>query len=537
MNKSKNKQLAMLFDISTLIENRKYKKSLQDINILLAMAKEPGIKGGAYYYMGKVHGYIRNHIKAISCMLKAIKLIEKSDEKFAQYYEYEIYNSLSNNCLNLGIRKEAFLYAGHAYGKCTNIKKKADILSNYIYSMVTGNSSANTIQQEMSRINANMVPDIIAKACDEIPKVQIASADKLHIAYISPDYKNHVMFEFYYAMLKYHNGDKFFITCIYTGTDDDERTKDVRAMADRFIALPGLPYNELAARLRSMNIDIAVELAGHTASSGLYAFAYRVALVQISGLGWMESTGMKEVDYLITDRYMDEPGQSYITEKPLYLNSCFCFTPGKNKEDLPASAGAPCRKNGYITFASFNRLIKITDEMLIAWREIMKMVPNSKLLLKSLSFAHESTCQYTLDRMEKLGMDRHRIILEAPSKEYMERYLDVDIALDTYPYCGGGTTCDALYMGVPVVSLYGKRRSSNFGRSILSAAGLGELAVNNADEYVNLAVSLAKDWDTLDMLHKNLRSMMQKSDLMNGEKYTRELEAQYEEILKQKSAE
>ncbi len=537
MNKSNSKQLALLFDISKLIENRQYKKALQDINILLAVAKEPGIKGAAYYYMGKVHGYIRNHIKSISCMLKAMKLIEKSNENFVQFYEYEIYNSLSNDCLSLGRRKEAFLYAGHAYGKCTNLKKKAGILSNYIYSMVTGNSSTNVMQQEMSRINADMVPDIIAKPCDDIPKMVVAPADKIHIAYISPDYKEHVMDEFYYAMLKYHNRDRFFITCVFTGTDKDDWTKVVRSMADRFIELPGLPYNELAAHLRAMNIDIAVELAGHTADSGLYAFAYRVAPVQISGLGWMESTGMREVDYLITDRYMDEPGQSYITEKPLYLNSCFCFTPGKNKQDLPASTGAPCREKGYITFGSFNRLIKITDEMLMAWREIMSRIPNSKFLLKSLSFAHESTCKYTLDRMEKLGMDRERIILEGPSKDYMKRYLDVDIALDTYPYCGGGTTCDALYMGVPVVSLYGKRRSSNFGRSILSAAGLGELAVNNADEYVNLAVSLANDWDTLDMLHKNLRSMLEKSDLMNGEKYTRELEAQYVEILKQKKAE
>ena len=537
MNKSRYRQLNNIIEIGILVEQDKFKEAYKKLEKLLPKAKDKLVLGLAYYCMGKMQSDINNYLRALYWLQKSKELLEKIHNDLTKATMYKIYNDMYRNCNSLGMTKEAFVYAGHAYAQCPNGVPKARMLSNYIYALVSGKSSPQVLMQEMSRINRTMLPALLAAECRDMPKESIAPEDKLHIAYISPDYKKHVMFEFYYAMLEYHNRDKFFITCIYTGTDDDERTKDVRAMADRFIALPGLPYNELAARLRAMNIDIAVELAGHTASSGLYAFAYRVATVQISGLGWMESTGMKEVDYLITDRYMDEPGQSYITEKPLYLNSCFCFTPGKNKEDLPASTGAPCRKKGYITFGSFNRLIKITDEMLIAWREIMKAVPNSRLLLKSLSFAYESTCQYTLDRMEKLGMDRQRIILEAPSKEYMERYLDVDIALDTYPYCGGGTTCDALYMGVPVVSLYGKRRSSNFGRSILSAAGLGELAVNNADEYVNLAVSLANDWDTLDMLHKNLRSMMQKSDLMNGEKYTKELEAQYEEILKQKIAE
>ena len=489
------------------------------------------------FYYGRMYSKGHNDVVALRYFLAALKTMDEPDNAVSEKFRPEIYQMLSISAFNIGLNREAFYFAGLAYRTATKADTKNMILCRYLYCLVSSNNKPMLMTKELSGIGEKLRRVVLQHPCKKFDAEQRSMGEKIHIAYISPDFRQHVMSEFYSAILRYHDRSKFFVTCVYLNKIEDVHTNQIKNMVDRFEYCGGMAYHELAGKLKSMNIDIAVDLAGYTDNSGIFALAYRVAPVQISGLGWMESTGMKEVDYLITDRYMDEPGQSYITEKPLYLNSCFCFTPGKNKENLPASTGAPCRKKGYITFGSFNRLIKITDEMLIAWREIMKAVPNSRLLLKSLSFAHESTCQYTLDRMEKLGMDRHRIILEAPSKEYMERYLDVDIALDTYPYCGGGTTCDALYMGVPVVSLYGKRRSSNFGRSILSAAGLGELAVNNADEYVNLAISLAKDWDTLDMLHKNLRSMMQKSDLMNGEKYTKELEAQYEEILKQKIAE
>lgn len=183
--------------------------------------------------------------------------------------------------------------------------------------------------------------------------------------------------------------------------------------------------------------------------------------------------------------------------------------------------------NGYITFGSFNRVTKFTDPMLIAWREILNRVPDSKLLLKTIDFASDKTKFFIKNRLENIGIDTERVILELPSKDYMERYLDVDIALDTYPYCGGGTTCDALYMGVPVISMYGQRRSSKFGRSILTAAGLPELVADSPDKYVDLAINMANDWELLDVLHKNLRAILQKSTLMDGRGYASALEKQY----------
>ncbi len=527
-----DEQLKIITRAIRCVEKKDYRGANKHIAKYIEKFPNGKQKAMVYYLAGKMHTEMRNYVVGYDCLLKVLALCDGTKSNAIKDLYNKACMEFFSVCIELGKEKEAFYYVGQAFNNSASFDVKNSAFCSYLYALVCCSCPSTMVQKEFIAIDDKLLPALNKTPCKELPVEHRKDVHKIHIAYISPDFRHHVMYNFYYALLEQHNREKFYVTCVYLKDKEDEYSKQVRSWADRFVKLPKKAYNDLAGRLRAMNIDIAVDLAGHTGGSGLYALAYRVAPVQISGLGWMESTGMKEVDYLITDRYMDEPGQSYITEKPMYLNSCFCFTPGKNKQDLPVSTGAPCREKGYMTFGSFNRLIKIRDEMLIAWREIVMRVPNSKLLLKSMSFDHESTRQYTLDRMEKLGLDRERIILEGPSKDYMKRYLDVDIALDTYPYCGGGTTCDALYMGVPVVSLYGKRRSSNFGRSILSAAGLGELAVNNADEYVNLAVSLANDWDTLDMLHKNLRSMLEKSDLMNGEKYTRELEAQYEEIYR-----
>nr|MCR5175312.1 hypothetical protein [Anaerovibrio sp.] len=192
---------------------------------------------------------------------------------------------------------------------------------------------------------------------------------------------------------------------------------------------------------------------------------------------------------------------------------------------------APCKKNDYITYGVFNHYYKITDEMLLAWRKIMQQVTTSRLLLKSQLLVSPSAQEFVWERLKKAGLDIGRIELEPATNTYMNRYLDVDIALDTYPYPGGGTTCDALYMGVPVISMYGSRRGSRFGLSILNNTGLGELAVANFDDYIERAVGLAGDYELLDTLHKNLRRMMQSAPIMDSKKYINELESAYESIL------
>ena len=199
--------------------------------------------------------------------------------------------------------------------------------------------------------------------------------------------------------------------------------------------------------------------------------------------------------------------------------------------DLPNPNGAPCMKNGYVTFGTICRFSKITDDMLAVWTEILNRVPSARLLIRAQEFISNSTVDELYTVMKNLGCDMDRVIIRPAIKDYFGAISQLDICLDSYPYVGGATTLDALYMGVPVITLYGERHSTRFGKSILHSVGLDELAVDNVDAYINTAVALANDFETLDLLHKNLRGMFLNSDALNPQKYCKLLEQKFTEIL------
>ena len=280
-------------------------------------------------------------------------------------------------------------------------------------------------------------------------------------------------------------------------------------------------------------IDILVDLAGHTKGSVLPVLAYKPAPVQISGIGYFATTGLEAVDYFLSDKYLaSEP--EYFVEKIISLShSHFCYSP---LYEAPSTGEAPCIKNGYITFGSFNHVRKVSDEVLELWTSIIKAVPESHLLLKGLLFDDEYGYELFCNRLLKLGIDIesdewvNRIELRGFSKDYLKEYLEVDIALDTFPYPGGGTTCDALYMGVPVITLAGNSHGERFGKSLLENIGLSEFVVYDKHAYYDLAVALAGDKEIINNLHIGLRHMMEKSPLMDRKLYMKELEAAYKDI-------
>ena len=354
---------------------------------------------------------------------------------------------------------------------------------------------------------------------------------KIRLGYLSADFRQHVMFSFYYVMLQGYNRERFEVTCYSLGEKADGYTEHLKTLVDGWQDVQGKSLPELAEIIRQDGIDILVDLSGHSSGSALPVFALRPAPVQVSGLGWMESTGFSCTDYLLTDRYLegfDGEYEQYLAEKPFYLTSQFCYT---GRSDVPEPAGAPCRGKGYVTFGSFNAYYKLTPEVVELWSRILQLVPESRLLLKCYAFIDGRLQRELMGRFARWGIGNERLLLEPATTGYMNRYLEVDIALDTYPYTGGGTTLDALYMGVPVISMHGERRSSRFGLSILSNAGLGMLAAASPEEYIGLATGLAHDWQLLDELHFNLRLMLQASDIMNGKKYMQELETGYENIM------
>lgn len=446
------------------------------------------------------------------------KQLELESNKGTKSFQYALLNNLSYYSKEVGKIEEAIVWAQKAYNKSYNDKVAYKSYSNYLYMLVCSNVTWQKIQEAN-----NMYNSIIHKK-DIFKKKIVKNKKIINVGYLSSDFRQHVMFSFYYVLLCKYNKEKFKVTCYQLSDITDNFTEYLKKMVDEWENISDLSYYDTAVKIYEDDIDILIDLAGHTANNRLPALAFRPAPIQISGLGWIESTGLDCIDYFITDSIVDKPECSYLVEKPLYLESQFCYAA---RNDVPDISNAPVICKGYVTFGVFNGWHKVNNEMLLAWKKILDLVPNSKILFKGKLWSSNKAIQIEKVRLSELGFELNRLIFEEASNDYMKRYLDVDIALDTYPYTGGGTTCDALYMGVPVVSLYGKRRSSRFSYSILKNIGLEDLTAENYETYIEIAVSLAHDADLINQLHNNIRSMMKKSPVMNQRKYINKLEAEY----------
>ena len=378
--------------------------------------------------------------------------------------------------------------------------------------------------------------ELYAKQLEQIEPLPITGTrkrreNKLRIGYLSPDFRNHAMFPIYYGLFACHDREHFHVMGYQMNARSDAFTLEVKRLASDWRMVAGLSVEDIARLIRNDEIDILVDLAGHSMNSGLPVLAYRPASVQISGLGSLCTTGLNAVDYFITDEICDPPGlhDEYYKEKLLYMPCQFSYA-GRN--DVPTSSTSPFHKNGFVQLGCFQEYTKINDETLAVWREILYLLPEVKLLFKSIPFELADIKKAAYERMSGAGIPMERVILEAGDENYMQRMLDVDLMLDTYPYTGGRTTLDALYMGVPVVTRYGERRNTRFGYSILHSLGLDELAVSDRKSYVERVVSLAGNGELLDILHKNLRQMMNNSTALSPRKYTQALEAHYLRLAK-----
>jgi protein O-GlcNAc transferase len=282
--------------------------------------------------------------------------------------------------------------------------------------------------------------------------------------------------------------------------------------------------------IRADGVDILVDLAGHTADNRLLALAYKAAPVQMTYLGYPDTTGMSTVDYRITDALADPPGttEAFHTEQLLRLDGGFlCYLP----PDVAPEVGAlPALEQGHVTFGCFSNIFKVTPQILPLWARILGEVPGSRLLLKDKAFASASTRGRVIAALQQAGIEPGRVELlpfEHVHQNHLALYRRVDVALDTFPYCGTTTTCDALWMGVPVVSMTGRNHASRVGLSLLNAAGMPELAGSDEREYVEIAKAVAGDFDKLEMIRDSLRQRMRQSRLLDAPAFTRGLEAAY----------
>lgn len=355
------------------------------------------------------------------------------------------------------------------------------------------------------------------------------SRKKIRIGYLSPDLRYHVVLLFIWAMLTKYNRDDFEVYCFSMSPVEDEYSEYLRQNTDCWCNIHHLTSQQAAKIIRQQEIDILVELAGHSKNNGLSILAHKPAPVQVCGIGYFATTGLKAVDYFLTDRHLvHEDTAKYFVENLLVLpHSHFCYVPMK---DMPEPRQAPCRKNGYVTFGSFNNASKLNDVVLETWAAILRQVPASRLLLKADLFDDADGRALITAKLAALGIGEERFELRGFSFNYLPEYYDMDIALDTFPYPGGGTTCDALYMGVPVITLGDGSHGGDFGISLLQNIGLDIACAFSVAEYIEKAKLLAGDFELLDALHMGLRNMMENSPLMDQAAYMRELEDGYREI-------
>jgi len=353
--------------------------------------------------------------------------------------------------------------------------------------------------------------------------------DRIRIGYISPDLRTHPVGTLIRPLLALHDRTRFTVCC-YANCMEDAFSHGLRTAADAWRNIQGMPAEEVAALVRADEIDILVDLAGHTQHNCLPVLAHKPAPVQVTGIGYFNTTGLPAIDYMLSDVHVDPIGTAdpSFTEEMIRLpHSHFCYV---LPEGLPLVAPPPMERSGSVTFGSFNNFSKVTDEVLRLWKEVLDAVPRSCLLVKSKLFASAEGRELAAERFTRCGIPPERVEMRAFSRDHLAEYGDMDIALDTFPYTGGITTCEALAMGVPVVTLRGASHGARFGESLLTNANLAELIADTPADYVQIAATLASAPETLASLRTNLRTILAHAPLTDARTYVCDVEAAYAEV-------
>jgi protein O-GlcNAc transferase len=356
---------------------------------------------------------------------------------------------------------------------------------------------------------------------------------RLRIGYVSPDFRWHSVAFFVEPLLREHDRQAVEVFCYSEVMRPDSATAHLRGLADHWLATVGLSDEALAERIRTDGIDILVDLAGHTGRNRLPVFARKPAPVQVTWLGYPNTTGLDAVDYRLVDAVTDPAGEAdaWASETLVRLEGGFLCYGGL--KGAPEPAAPPCLKSGTVTFGSFNNPTKVSAATFDAWATLLARLPQARLLLKGKQFADGAARALFLARLGQRGVAAERVELLAwlpDSAAHLALYHRVDIALDPFPYNGTTTTCEALWMGVPVVTLRGDRHAGRVGASLLGQIGLTDVIASSVEDYVEIALTLAGNPRRLDDLRRSLRPRMAASPLCDGRAFARKIEAAFRHI-------
>jgi protein O-GlcNAc transferase len=356
---------------------------------------------------------------------------------------------------------------------------------------------------------------------------------RLRIGYLSPDFRKHVVMTFMAPVLERHDRGQFEVFCFHTHRDKDEVTERVRSQVEHWSDCGGLSDDAIADRIRADRIDILVDLAGHTSGHRIGVLAVKPAPVQITYLGYPNTTGLPTVDYRITDALADPPGRAdeLNVERLLRLPRPFlCYRP---EAKTPDPGPPPVLSKGYVTFGCFNNTLKLSDSFLDLAASVVNAVPRSRLVLKGGALELQSVAGRVRQRFAAAGVAPERLDLRGWTtavEDHLGAYREIDVALDSYPYNGTTTTCEALWMGVPVVTLRGDRHAARVGASLLGWLGLTDLVAGDVEEFVRICARLAGDVAGAASRRSGLRERLRASLLVDEAGFTREIERCYQAV-------
>lgn len=428
-----------------------------------------------------------NALRKICRLHEALSSFDKSIA--INPYIADFHNNRGNVLLELGHLKEA----KESYQEAIRINPYyAEAYSNLIFSVNYAEGSSHDQTFDIAKRYGDLMSSVATAKFTSWHTD--SNLNKLRIGFVSGDLRNHPVGYFLESLIEQLDFNQFDIFAFPTARISDDLTHRIRPCFKDWIPLYNKSDFEAASLIHKQKIHILIDLSGHTAHNRLPVFSYKPAPIQISYLGYFATTGMPEMDYFLGAPYMaPQEEEKYFTEKLCNIsNTWLCLKPPNHIAQIPA---APVLKNGYITFGCFGNLTKMNDEVVKVWSEIISKIPGSKLLLKSNQLADEYVIADVRARFAKNGISDERLLLEGPSPRtaYFETYNRIDIVLDTFPYPGGTTSIDALWMGVPVLTLKGHRFLSRLGESI--AINAGELAwvAENQSEYIDKAITFASD--------------------------------------------
>jgi predicted O-linked N-acetylglucosamine transferase (SPINDLY family) len=364
---------------------------------------------------------------------------------------------------------------------------------------------------------------------------------RIKIGYVSPDFRAHSVAYFFEPILAHHDRTQVEVFCYYNYVQHDNVTDRIQAAADHWLVCNTLSDDQLAERIRADGIDILVDLAGHTAHNRLLVFARKPAPVQVTAIGYPATTGLTAMDYRLTDHRAEPPGlaERYYSEQLWRLPGMHSVyrpcarTPARRNAPELSVQPTPALVNHYITFGSLNNVAKLTAPVIALWSKILHALPDAKLLLEAPGLDETAMrAEFTAKFADHaIGAERLILLGRKPEQQYV-LYHRIDIALDPFPCAGGTTSCDAVWMGVPLITLAGDTFAGRMGVTIAHSIGHPEWVADNTDEYQRKAIDLACDVQRLNAIRLRLRQQVEASPMMDEIGYTRGLETAYRQMWK-----